>query len=231
MILKSAFVRRSILVGALSLFVVGCRSGTGSEPPTIEELSDALLIITDMDGDWNETQRQTFVTRSNENPSIDPSIWCPDAEQIAKPLTTLAGDSGADVEMQYTGLVTGARLLRQQAWHDDNATDYLETVKAVIDTCDAKTWTDEDGVTYTFTKIPDPGVGDEAAGFSTEMNPPESTQGEKYGSVGRAMIVRVGDTVMVLQAGDMARTDSSVLLDDEEWTEMLETAVDKIKKL
>jgi len=37
---------------------VGCTASTDSPEPTPEQLSDALLTITDWKGSWQETQRQ-----------------------------------------------------------------------------------------------------------------------------------------------------------------------------
>lgn len=85
--------RLSLCVGLL--VGVGCTASTDSPDLTPEQLSDALLTITDVKGNWQETQRQYFSERSNENPSIDPSLWCSKAEGVADRLSTLAGESGA----------------------------------------------------------------------------------------------------------------------------------------
>ncbi len=81
-------MKYKVLVPLLVALTVGAgcsRSAEGQLPdPTM--ISQELLTITDMPGRWNETQRQIFDVRSNENPSLDPSVWCPEAEDTAQNL-------------------------------------------------------------------------------------------------------------------------------------------------
>src|SRR5690606_11812193 len=97
-------------VALLALPVAACgREDTGVTPPapTTQELSDALLAVGDL-GElgtgWTETQRDVFSAREPENPSIDPSLWCPAGKGTE--LVTLAGPAGADVELNVdTGYI------------------------------------------------------------------------------------------------------------------------------
>lgn len=108
-------MRKKILVPVVFLLafviaVAGCSRSAEGQKPTPAMLSDALPTITDMSGSWNESQRQVFTSRGAENPSIDPSLWCPQASQVTKNLVTLAGQSGADVEMELTGSANVRRI-------------------------------------------------------------------------------------------------------------------------
>ena len=74
------------------------------------------MDLTDLESQWNETQHQVFTTRSEQNPSSDPSSWCPDAVEIAEPQVNIAGEEGADVEMEFKALSGSAQLMRRQVW-------------------------------------------------------------------------------------------------------------------
>ena len=91
--------RTALVIFSLTALVAAC-GDSSSNLPTPKELSDALPMVTDMPDTWNESQRQVFEKREAENPSIDPSIWCSEAKDASANLLTLAGESGADVEMQ-----------------------------------------------------------------------------------------------------------------------------------
>lgn len=227
----SSFVRLLVASVSLSVVVVACKSGTGSEPLTPQKLSEGLLTITDLNSEWNETQRQTFTTRGNENPSIDPSTFCPDAKDAATSLLMLAGAAGADVEMEFKGLSGHARLLRQQAWNDENAEQYMTTLSAAVDTCDGKSWSEENGVGASVAKLAPAGEGDDSVGFKTTLVPPPGTGSTKSQSQGRIIVVRVRDVVMVLQVGDFALGGTSDLMTDAAWNDLVAAAVGKIEDL
>lgn len=228
---RSTIIRSGTVLLALAAVLPACKSGGGSNPLTPQQLSAGLLTMADVKYEWNETQRQTFDPRGNENPSIDPSMFCPDAASDASSLQTLAGDAGADVEMEAKGITGGARLLRQQAWSDDNAIDYVTAVKAAVEACDGKSWTDEGGATTTFDALDDAGVGDESVGFASTITPPPGTEKQKYESRGRLIVVRQGDIVMVLQAGDFAPEGSTNVLSESAWTGLVEAAAKRIEDL
>ena len=221
------------LVGASALAMVSssCLTSGGGTQPDPENLSKQLLDVTDLESEWNETQRQVFTTRSEQNPSIDPSAWCPDAAQVTEPLVGLAGDSGADVEMEFKGLSGSARLLRQQAWSNENARAYFDTVFEAAAMCDGKTWTEEPGTTSAVALIPDTDLGDESVAWSTSMAPPSGAAKEKYASVGRVVVVRIQDVIVVLQVGDFAPEGSTNLLGLDDWKDLAGQAVDKFEKV
>lgn len=204
------------------------KSGSGNPSPG--ELADALLTVTDLDSQWNETQRQVFDERGNENPSLDPSMWCPDAKTIATPLVDLAGQAGADVEMEYKGLTGNARMLRQQAWSNADAKDYLATIKETVTLCDGKKWTDESGATTDFSNVTEPDVGDEAVSWSSTLTPPTGAEKEKYTAKGHVVVVRFNDVVMVLQAGDFSPEGTGKSMTDAEWLDLVDRAVAKVDK-
>ena len=199
---------------------------------TAKALSDALLTVTDMPSGWEESQRQVFNTRSMENPSIDPSVWCSQAKATAEPLVDLAGQSGADVEMsQSRGGNAGASMMRLQAWSNDDATEYFATAQAAVEKCDNVSSTDESGVSTKTEVIDGRSVGNESVSFSQETIPPPSTQGEKFSSVSRTSIVRIGSIIMVMQLGDAGPTGSVQLMDEETWWGYVTQAVDKLEEL
>jgi hypothetical protein len=220
---KESSVRiAALLVVTAALF--GC---TKSADRTPEALSKGLLDITDMPGDWRESQRDIYETRSNENPSIDPSTWCPDGADEAAGLEALAGDAGADVEMQME--VDGnevPRLMRLQAWRNDSVREYFERVLTVVNACDGAKWTEEPGVTQEVWKIDGPEVGDESVSWGTVLVPPEGK--EMARSSGYVTVARIGEVIMVLQIGDFNTTSTSDKLTDDEWREIVQRAADKL---
>jgi len=212
------------LVVVAVLALAGC---TKSADTTPQGLADRLLDITDMPGDWQETQRDVFTTRGNENPSIDPSTWCPDASDEAAGLTDLAGDAGADVEMQMQ--FDGAevpRLMRLQAWRNDSTRRYFEEVLTVVNICDGAKWTQDPGVTTEMWKIDGPEVGDESVSWGAQLVPPEGK--EQAASTGRTTVARIGEVIMVLQVGDFTASSSVGELSDADWREIVQRAADKL---
>lgn len=213
------------------MFVLaGCRSASGQKP-TPEQISDALLTITDMEGEWSETQRQVFDERSPENPSIDPSIWCPEAAEVSGGLVDLAGQAGADVEMQFEGKEKTFRLMRLQAWSNDDVEEYFRDAREAVQICDGVTATDESGVVSTTEVVSGRDIGDESISWSQKLTPPAETQGEKMESVGRTTIARFGDIIMVLQIGDAGPAGEATSMADEEWWSIVEMAGKKLDEL
>lgn len=204
--------------------VAGCTKSADKSP---EGLAQGLLDITDMPGDWQETQRDVFTSRTNENPSIDPSIWCPNGSDEAAGLVELAGDAGADVEMQMQ--VDNAevpRLMRLQAWRNESVRQYFAQVVTVVNICDAATWTEDPGVTQEMWKIDGPEVGDESVSWGSGLVPPKGK--EMAASTGRTTVARIGDVIMVLQIGDFNATATADALGDDEWREIVQRAADKL---
>lgn len=215
---------------ALAL-VAGCTREAEGQLPTPEMISDALPTITDMPGEWKETQRQFFDTRSNENPSIDPSVWCPAAEMVTKNLVDLAGESGADVEMQAETPSETARLMRLQAWANDDVEDYFRDAKEAVRICDGEKVTDASGATEEYSIVANRDIGDESISWMQTTTPPPSTQQDKFQSIGRTTIARFGSIVMVMQIGDAAFTDKVVTMDEDEWWALVELASKKLDDL
>lgn len=94
-----------------------------------------MLSTSDLNAEgfvWTESQRDVFTTRQPENPSIDPSLWCPDGKGDL--LVTLAGQVGADIEMQL-GTTGNAYMAHQQAWTNADVEQYFTSVKSAVAAC------------------------------------------------------------------------------------------------
>ena len=226
---------RSVLVCALALTVVSCSDDVdeGTQKiQTAKALSDSLLTVTDMPAGWEETQRQVFEKRENENPSIDPSVWCPAAQKTAAPLVALAGDSGADVEMSRSqGDGKGATMMRLQAWSNEDAEEYYTTAALAAEKCDGVSSTDDAGVTTQITLITTKSIGDESVSWSERVDPPTALSSEKFSTVSRTTIARFGSVIMVIQIGDAAPSGSVELMDETTWWGIVSTAGDKLAKI
>ena len=204
--------------------MAGCTKSADKSP---EGLSGRLLGIADMPGEWRETQRDVFAQRSNENPSIDPSVWCPKASAEVEKLTTLAGNAGADVEMQAESSgVEIPRLMRLQAWRNDAVREYFATLQTVVNICDGAKWNADPGVSEEMWKIDGPEVGDESVSWGSTTVPPSGT--DKAKANGRTTVARLGEVIMVLQIGDFTTTTGSPTLSDGEWREIVQRAADKL---
>lgn len=213
---------------ALVSFATGaCGSDDGSSSTTTtvsqvtpQQLSAALLTAGDLEGTWTETQRDTFTTREPENPSIDPSLWCPAGNGDA--LVALAGQAGADVELSAAG--DGAYLIRQQAWSNGQVEQYVTAVAAAVDACSGASWTDGDGNTYTLEPLSSvPLIGDASISWTVTIQlagtPPTS-------SFAQQTVARFGDVAMVLQGGatPTAGPDAAAL----NYTVLVRAAADKM---
>lgn len=228
-------VLRILASFALVITVVSCSDDTDEATQkyqTAKALSDALLTVTDMPAGWEESQRQVFEKRENENPSLDPSVWCPAAQTTAEPLIELAGDSGADVEMNMNrGGGQGSSLMRLQAWSNEDVEEYFSTAAIAAEKCDGAKTTDESGVVTALSLITNRTLGDESVSWSERLDPPASTQDEKMSTIGRTTIARFGNVIMVLQIGDAAPTDSLTLMDESQWWDIVSLAGEKLAKV
>lgn len=215
----------------VALAVGGCAKSAEGEKPTPAMLSEALPTITEMPGTWNETQRQVFETRSPENPSIDPSIWCPAAQEVTKNLVDFAGDSGADVEMESEGASGVVRLMRLQAWANDDVEAYFRDAREAVRICDGETVTDESGVVSTYSVVEGKDIGDESISWLQTTTPPVETQQDKRAFIGRTTIARFGSIMMVMQFGDVAMTGEGEAMAEQEWWSIVELAGKKLDTL
>lgn len=223
---------RKLVVATCALsFVVSCTNSSTSELPTPNELSDALPAVTDMPAGWKESQRQVFETREAENPSIDPSIWCTEANEASQNLIELAGKSGADVEMQFENSSGMPRMMRVQAWANDDAEEYFDGVAASVAACDGTTFTDDSGAVTETDSIEGRSVGDESVSWMQKTVPPTDTQDEKLESVGRTTVARFGSVIMVLQLGDAAMTGTAMAMDEDQWWSIVEIAAKGLRNL
>lgn len=222
---------RFILLLAVPVLLGGCVRSASGEKPSPEQISDALPTITDFEGDWKEIQRQVFEVRAAENPSLDPSIWCPAAGEVTKNLEELAGQSGADVEMSIEKSGQPTSLMRIQAWSNDDVNAYFGDSAEAVRICDGATMTDESGATRSTKLITARDIGDESISWSEETLPPPATQGEKLASIGRTTIARFGDILMIAQVGTVNWTGAQSLMDEEEWWGVIETAGKKLHDL
>ena len=213
------------------VLLTGCGRSASGQKPTPEQLSDALPTITDLAGGWEETQRQIFDVRDVENPSLDPSIWCPEAIEVTKNLEDLAGQSGADVEMSIQQSGQPTSLMRIQAWSNDDVDAYYGDAAEAARICDGKTTTDDAGVTSSTKLIAARDIGDESISWSEETLPPSTTQSEKMAMIGRTTIARFGDILMVAQIGTVDWTGDQVLMDEDQWWDIIEIAGKRLDQL
>jgi hypothetical protein len=219
------------VVVALSLVGVSCTRSAEGQLPTPEMISDVLPTITDMPGEWDETQRQVFETREPENPSIDPSVWCPDSDMVTKNLVELAGDSGADVEMQARTEGGTVRMMRLQAWANDDVEAYFRDAKEAARICDGAEVTSESGAVEKYAIVVGRDIGDESISWIQTTTPPLATQGDKMEVIGRTTIARFGSIIMVMQLGDVAFTGQTAAMDEDEWWSIVEDAGRRLNEL
>lgn len=229
-------MRRKLIapVVVLALGVVlgsSCTRSAEGQLPTPAMISDVLPTITDMPGNWDESQRQVFDVRGPENPSIDPSVWCPASSMVTGNLVDLAGQSGADVEMASKGPAGTPRLMRLQAWANDESEAYFGDAREAAMICDGEKVTAESGAVEQYSVVEGRDIGDESVSWLQKTTPPPATQGEKMESVGRTTIARFGSIIMVMQIGDVAFTGSTEAMDEDEWWSIVELAGKKLDTL
>jgi hypothetical protein len=186
----------------MSLMLGACGSDKTTTPTTFtpQQLSGALLTTSDLGTGWTETQRDVFATRQPENPSIDPSLWCPAGK--GDQLVTLAGHEGADVELS-SGSRDSPYMVRQQAWTNADVEQYLTSVKAAIGACSGLTWEDSGGNSYTLQPLAAPETGDESVSWTVTIQLSGTTP---MTSFSQQTAARFGAVMMVLQGGAIATT-------------------------
>jgi hypothetical protein len=170
---------------------------------TPQQLSGALLTMSDLGTGWTESQRDVFTTRQPENPSIDPSLWC--AAGNGEQLATLAGQEGADVELSL-GANRVAYMIRQQAWTNTAVEQYLSSVKAAVGACSGVTWKDGDGNSYTLQPLTAPKIGDDSIAWTVTIELIGPTPMTSFSQLTAA---RFGSAMMVLQGGAIPTTGAS----------------------
>ena len=219
------------VVVTLALIGVSCTRSAEGQLPTPEMISDSLPTITDMPGEWDETQRQVFETREPENPSIDPSVWCPDSDMVTENLVELAGESGADVEMQARTEGGTVRMMRLQAWANDDVEKYFRDAKEAARICDGAEVTSESGAVEKYAIVVGRDIGDESVSWMQTTTPPLATQGDKMEVIGRTTIARFGSIIMVMQLGDAAFTGRTAAMDEDEWWAIVENVGRRLNEL
>jgi hypothetical protein len=167
------------------------------------QLSDALLTKSDLGTGWTETQRDVFTTRQPENPSVDPSLWCPAGK--GDELVALAGQEGADVELSL-GDTHSPFMVRQQAWANTDVQEYFTSVKAAVATCSGVTWNDSEGNSYTLQAAAAPEIGDESTSWKVTI---QLTGATPTMSFAEQTAARFGDVMMVVQAGATPTTGAT----------------------
>lgn len=208
------------------------------DPYTSEQLDSVLLTSSDLSDAtgliWTETQRMAFDTREAENPSIDPSLWCPAGR--AANLVQSAGDSGVDVELVIKD-TDSPYMIRQQAWSNGKVRYYFSTLSSAVSTCSGVTWNDDEGNTYLLEPNPTmPRIGDESVSWNvtiTLAGAPEGNSG--YGertsntTLSLQTVARFGEVIMIIQGGAITSSDSNASAPN--YTILVRAAGDKMSQL
>ena len=179
-----------------------------------QELSRALVEVGDLPAGWTETQREMFDVRQLENPSLDNSLWCPKVSDSKSELNNLAGDAGADVEMEFregTGVSVAMRL---QAWSNSDVKRYFSLATSMIEKCDDESWTDN-GVTYTENIVDGVQVGDGSISWQVDISSKNATV--NFSSTNKLSLVLFGDSIALLQYGKNTTAGSEESLLSAEW--------------
>jgi hypothetical protein len=170
---------------------------------TPQQTSGALLTKGDLGTGWTETQRGVFTTRQPENPSIDPSLWCPAGK--GDQLVALAGQEGADVELTL-GTTSSAYMVRQQAWANADVKQYFTSVSAAVAACTGATWKDSEGNSYTLQPLTAPKIGDESISWTVTIQLTGTTPVTWFSQQTAA---RFGTVMMVLQGSAAPSTGAN----------------------
>lgn len=219
--------RTVVALLACAALLPACRTAND----TLQSPSDlvvGLLTVDDVGTDWRETQRDAFDRREQENPVLDDHQFCTAGATDAGRLTGLAGQAGADVEMQEKD---SSRRLRLQAWSNNDVDEFFDAAQAAAEACDNTEWTDVDGVTYSFDVIDGPDIGDDVIHWKVLASPPAGKPEKVFGAAGRTTVARYGKTLMLLEAGDFAPDAALQLMSQEEWAEIVNRAGSKIDSL
>lgn len=226
--LRAMRTTRTVALLAGLVLIAGCRQVSG-EPHSTTELSDALLTVSDLGAEWQESQRDIFDERANENPVIDASTFCPEVVESVGVLDDLAGQAGADVEMRAKSTT---RMMRLQAWDNEDSDRFFSKISDIVRTCDGTKWSDDAvGTSTTFDLIDGPSVGDESIHWIVTSSPPSDNPDGKFGGAGRTTVARFGNVTMVLQVGDFALDPTSVLMPEDDWRGLVLKAAAKIDEL
>ena len=179
-----------------------------------QELSQVLVEVGDLPAGWTETQRETFNVRELENPSLDNSLWCPKVANSKSELSNLAGDTGADVELEFresNGVFVAMRL---QAWSNADAKRYFSLATSMIEKCDGESWTDND-VEYTEKIVDGVQVGDSSISWQVDISSKNATV--NFSSSNKLSMVLFGDVIALLQHGKNTTSGSVNSLVSAEW--------------
>ncbi len=170
---------------------------------TPQQQSGALLKASDLGTGWTETQHDVFTTRQPENPSIDPSLWCPAGQGDG--LVTLAGQQGADVELTL-GTTHSPYMVRQQAWTNADIERYFTSVKSAVAACTGVTWKDSESNSYTLQPLTAPKIGDESISWTVTVQLVGTTP---VTFLSQQTAARFGTLMMVLQGSATPTTGAS----------------------
>jgi hypothetical protein len=202
--------------------LASCSDDTSEVVIANERLATGLLTVEDLGEGWAETQRTRFEMREPENPSIDPSLWCPQADRTALRLVDLAGDAGVDVEFEKVSKGS-SRYVRLQAWSNTEVGDFMTAVDKALAECDGVAWNDGSGTTYTITALRAPTVGDEVINWEIDII--TGTPTGEVASLSRMSVFRIGEAVGVIQEGGMG--DAGATTNDDR-TALIVMAADKL---
>lgn len=220
--------RRLLFIPLAGLLAVsGCKTASDTYvSPT--ELVTALLTVDELGTDWRENQRDAFDERAQENPVIDTGQFCADGLSTASTLESLAGQSGADVEMQVK---ESTRMLRLQAWSNADVDEFFSAARSAARACDNQEWTDAQSVAYSFDVVDGPDIGDDVFHWKLLASPPAEKPEKMFGVAGRTSVARFGNVLMLLEIGDYAPDAASQILDTDKWAKIVSMAGAKIDAL
>lgn len=219
-------------VAALALVaaVAGCGQEAAPTRYTAAQLDTALLAPADLGGDFEVDDRTGGESRPPDTPAIDPGIWCPAAGAMADEMQRLIGAEPVFVQLVST-TVTGRKFhgVSEEMWAADDAAAVVEAVGRGLADCAGAEWSVDDGGTARLVPLSAGDVGDDmAAALVTYLTEGPDTG---YAWRNRIGVVRVGTTVIVLQELDVQPADSSPVLTDEQWREVVSTAVQRVEAL
>lgn len=202
-------------------FMVSCSDDTSEVVIANERLATGLLTVEDLGEGWTETQRTRFEMREPENPSIDPSLWCPQADSTALRLVELAGDAGVDAEFEKVSKGS-SRYVRLQAWSNTEVAEFMTSVGKALEECDGVAWDDGSGTTYRVTALGGPVVGDDVVNW--EIDIVTSTPTGEVASLSRGSAFRIGEAVAVFQEGGM---DGAMSITEDDRADLIMRAAEK----
>jgi hypothetical protein len=226
------------MLGALAFAAVACGGeDDGQVVYSPEELGTALLTADDIGSGWTEEQRVVAEARPEGMTAMDPGMWCPEAEDVPDELDSLLADGGAFVELRSgePTRTTGSASARsfhgvsEQLWSGSGAEAFVEAAAAGFEACTGETWAVDQDATASVAAL----VGDELGDDSTMALVTYVTPGPDgdYAWHGRQLVVRFGDTVMVLQELDVQLVDSEPFFTDAGWQRIVDTAAERIDAL